>query len=103
MTKRTKNPAKFSANTKFVVDFHNGIHSFIFTKSQIMNESVTLSNEMNSDLKKSLINLENARMKDFEEIGTCVSTNIVGSIVDSLGQHHWYTLNIGDNCINFKG
>ena len=81
-------------STKFVVEFHDGIHSTVMTKDQIIKQQVFCGSRMNLSLINALDKLESDRKADFDSMGTAVTCNAVGYVMDYHGKQQTYSLDM---------
>lgn len=81
-------------STKFVVEFHDGIHSTVMTKDQIIKQQVFCGSRMSLSLINALDKLESERKADFDSMGTAVTCNSVGYVLDYRGNQHTYSLDM---------
>ena len=81
-------------STKFVVEFHDGIHSTVMTKDQIIKQQVFCGSRMNLSLINALDKLESDRKADFDSMGTAVTCNAVGYVMDYHGKQQIYSLDM---------
>ena len=89
-------------STKFVVEFHDGIHSHYCTKGDIIKQNTCFNRRMSLSLINALDALEADRKADFDKIGTIVTTNAIGYVTDVYGQQHTYSLDIAAYRIGSK-
>lgn len=89
-------------STKFIVEFHDGIHSTYTTKDQIVKMNVFSPQRMSLSLINALDKLESDRKADFDAMGTAVTCNAVGYVTDTFGHQRTYTLDIAAHRIVSK-
>ena len=81
-------------NTKFIVEFHDGIHSTYTTKGDIIKMNVFSPRAMSLSLINALDKLEWDRECDFKNIGTAIRTSAIGYVTGIDGKHHVYSLDM---------
>lgn len=89
-------------STKFIVEFHDGIHSTYTTKDQIIKMNVFSPQRMSLSLINALDKLESDRKADFDAMGTAVTCNAVGYVTGIDGRQHTYTLDMAAHRIVSK-
>ena len=89
-------------STKFIVEFHDGIHSTYTTKGDIIKMNVFSPQRMSLSLINALDKLESDRKADFDAMGTAVTCNAVGYVMDYHGKQHTYTLDMAAHRIVSK-
>lgn len=89
-------------NTKFVVEFHDGVHSTVMTKDQIIKQQVFCTTRMSLSLINALDKLEADREADFYSTGTSVTCNAIGYVKDYHEKWQIYSLDMAAHRIGAK-
>ena len=89
-------------STKFIVEFHDGIHSTFTTKGDIIKMNVFCPPRMSLSLINALDALESDRKADFDAMGTAITCNAIGYVTGIDGRQHTYTLDMAAHRIGAK-
>jgi hypothetical protein len=89
-------------STKFIVEFHDGIHSSYTTKGDIIKMTAFHGEAMTMSLLNALDKLEYDRIADFKAFGCYVRGNVLGYVIGNDGVQRTYTLDLAKNRIGSK-
>ena len=89
-------------STKFIVEFHDGIHSAYTTKNDIIKMTAFHGEAMTMSLLNALDKMEYERQVDFKTYGVAISCNVIGYVTGNDGIQRTYTLDVAANRIGSK-